>query len=113
MARSQTYRIALQLAICADVEEAARGVIGAGSKSIAIGEELDRVDVGVVCGECLAALLLSDVPKFGECVACTGHKLVVIQRVDAQAHDVAQVIREFGDLLPGLNVPQHASHVPR
>ena len=108
---STTYRVALQLAICADVEEPARRIVGAGAKGVAVGEELDGVDVGVVRCERLAAFLLSDVPQLGEGVAGSRHELVVIQRVYAQAHDVSKVICEFGDLLAGFNVPQHAGHV--
>jgi hypothetical protein len=56
---------------------------------------LDGVDVGVVSGKCLDTLLLTDIPQLGESIASTRDELVVIERVYAQAHDIAQVVCEL------------------
>lgn len=101
----------MQLAVSADIEQPARSIIGTSTKGIAVGEELNRVDVGVVSSKSLTALLLSDVPELSKGIASTGHELVVVERVNAQTHDVAQVVCKFCDLLAGLDVPEHASHV--
>jgi hypothetical protein len=101
----------LELAVRTNIEKSARGVVGTSTESVSIGEELNGVDVGVVCCKCLAALLLTDIPQLGEGIASTRHELVVVEGVDAQAHDIAQVVGEFCDFLSSLNVPQHAGHV--
>jgi len=101
----------LELAIRTNIEEPARGIVRTGTESVSVGEELDGVDVGVVCCKGLAALLLTDIPQLSERIASTGHELVVVKRVDAQAHNIAQVVCEFCDFLSSLNVPKHASHI--
>lgn len=53
----------------------------------------------------LHALLLSDVPELGESVASTRDELVVVERVDAQAHNVAEMVGEFVYLGAGLEIP--------
>ena len=101
----------MELAIRTNVEKSARCVVRTSTEGVSVGEELNGVDVGVVCCKGLAALLLTDVPQFGKSIASTRHELVVVERVDAQAHDIAQVVGEFCDFLSSLNVPQHAGHV--
>lgn len=66
-----------------------------------------------MCGESLDTLLLSDVPKLCESVASTGDELVVVKRVDAQAHDVAEMVGKLLKLLTSLDIPEHAGHVTR
>ena len=105
------YGVALKLAISPDIEEPARCVIGPSAKGITIGEELDGVDIGVVSSERLTALLLPNIPQLRKCVTSARHELIVVERIDAQAHDIAQVIGEFGDLLASLDIPKHTGHV--
>lgn len=105
MSRTYTDRVALELPIRSDVEKTARSVIRAGAKSIPAWEELDRVDVRVVSCECLHAFLLADVPKLREGIACAGDEKVTIDRTDAQAHDISEVVRELVDLRSSLHVP--------
>ena len=64
-------------------------------------------------GESLDALLLSDVPELRESVASTGDELVVVERVNAQAHYVAEMVGEFMHLGASLQIPQHTGHVTR
>lgn len=101
----------VQLAIGTDVEQAAGGIVGAGDEGVAIGEELDGVDVGLVAGKGLDGLAGADVPELGESIASTGDEGVLICGVDANAHDVAEVVGELGDLGASLDVPLHAGHV--
>lgn len=72
---------------------------------------MNGVDVRVVGGKSLNTLLLSDVPKLSESIARTRNKLVVVEGVDAQAHDVAEMVGKFLELLAGFDVPEHAGHV--
>lgn len=109
----KTYGVALQLSVGADVEKTARSVVGTSTKSVSVGEELDGVDVRVVSSEGLNALLLSNIPELGESIASTGNELIVVERVDAQAHNVAEVVGKFLQLLAGLNIPEHTGHVTR
>jgi len=64
-------------------------------------------------GESLNTLLLSNVPKLCEGIAGTRNELVVVERVDAQAHDIAEMIGKFLQLLASLDIPEHTSHVTR
>jgi hypothetical protein len=67
----KTYSIALELAVRTNVEKSARGVVGTSTESVSVREELDGVDVGVVCCKGLAALLLTDIPQLGKGIAST------------------------------------------
>ena len=108
-----TYSVCLQFPVRPNIEQSARCVVGSGTKGIAVGEELDGIDIRVVRGEGLHALLLPNVPQLRESIASTGDELVVIERIDAQAHHVTEVIGEFAQLLAGLDIPKHAGHVTR
>jgi hypothetical protein len=57
---------AVNLVVATEVEEAAGGVVGAGAEGVAIGEEGDGVDVGLVAEVCLRALARADVPDLKE-----------------------------------------------
>lgn len=106
-----TYTVDVELPVGTDIEKAAGCVVGAGDEGVAIGEELDGVDVGLVTCKSLHSLACSDVPKLGESVASTGDKSVLICWVEADAHHIAQVISELDLLRAGLDIPLHASHV--
>ena len=57
--------IDVHLSICANVKEAAGGVVRTSSKGMSVGEELNCINVRLVSHEGLAALFLSLVPQFG------------------------------------------------
>jgi hypothetical protein len=57
--------VLIQLAVGAQVEEPARGVIRSRSKGLTVGEELHGVDVRFVAQEGLHALSCADVPHLG------------------------------------------------
>lgn len=78
---------------------------------MAIREELDGVDVGLVSGEGLDSLAGSDIPQLGKSIASTGDEGVLVGRVEADAHDVAEMVGELVNLLARLNIPLHAGHV--
>lgn len=108
-----TYGIALQFSIGANIEKTARSIVGTSTKGVSVGEELDGVDVRVVSGEGLNTLLLSNVPKLCEGVAGTRNELIVVERVNAQAHNIAEMVGEFLQLLASLDIPEHTGHVTR
>lgn len=64
-----------------------------------------------MCGESLDTLLLSNVPKLCEGVASTRDELVVVERIDTQAHDIAEMVGKFLELLTSLDIPEHTGHV--
>lgn len=105
--------VEVELAIGANIKEAARGVVGTGNKGVAVGEELDGVDIGLVAGKGLDSLACANIPELGEGVAGTGNKRVLVGGVQANAHDIAKVVGELGDALASLNVPLDAGHVAR
>ena len=61
----------------------------------------------------LHTLLLSDIPELGESITSTRDELVVVERVDAQAHNVAKMIGKLVYLGASLEIPEHARHVAR
>lgn len=68
-AENLVVRVLLHLLIGAEVEEAARRVVRAGRERLAVGEEVDGVDVRLVAGERVRALLAICVPHLGGRVA--------------------------------------------
>lgn len=80
---------------------------------MAIGEELDGVDVGLVAGKGLDGLAGADVPQLGKGVACARDEGVLVGRVEADAHDVAEVVGELDDLGARLDIPLHTCHIAR
>lgn len=53
----------------------------------------------------------TDIPKLGKGIAGAGDKDVLVGWVDADRHDIAQVISEFGHFRARFDIPQHAGHV--
>lgn len=80
---------------------------------MAIGEKLDGVDIGLVPSESLDGLARTDVPQLSEGIASTGNEGVLVCRVQANAHDIAEVVGKLHDLGAGFNVPLHTGHVAR
>lgn len=108
-----TYAVDVELAIGADIEQAASGVVGTGHERVAVREELDGVDVGLVTSKRLHGLAGADIPQLRESVASTRDKGVLVGGVEADAHDIAEVVGELNDARAGLNVPLHTGHVAR
>lgn len=105
------YLVGVKLAVGTDIEQTAGSVVGTSTEGVAVGEELNGIDVGLVSGERLDGLAGTDIPQFGESVACTGNEDVLVGRVDADRHHVTQVVGELGDLGTRLNIPQHTGHI--
>jgi len=63
--------------------------------------------------EGLDALLGTNVPQLGRCVAGTGYEDVPVVGRYGDAHDVTIVVAEFGGLGARLEVPKDAGHVSR
>lgn len=108
-----THAVNVELAVGTNVKQSAGGIVGTSDKRVAVGEELDGVDVGLVAGKSLDGLAGADIPELGESVAGTGDEGVLVGRVEADAHDVAEVVGKLGDALAGLNVPLDTGHVAR
>lgn len=106
-----TYLVRVQLAVRANIKQAARRIIRTSAKGVAVWEELNGIDIRLVTRERLNSLASSNIPELGKSVAGARHEDVLVSGVDANGHDIAQVIRELGHLGPGFNIPQHAGHV--
>ena len=106
-----TDGVLVQLSIGSNVEQATGGIVGAGAKGVAIGKELDGVDVRQVAGESLNGLAGPNIPQLGKAIAGAGDEDVLVGGVDADAHDVTEVVGELGDARAGVDIPQHAGHV--
>jgi len=106
--------ILVDLVVGTDVEQTARRVVGTGDESVAIGEELHGVDVGLVASEGLDAGSLvvvgTHIPELTGGVARTGDKGVVVHR---NAHHITSVVVEDGLGSLGLDVPQDTSGITR
>ena len=113
MTRRSTYTINVELPVGTDIEQAAGGVIRTGDKRVTIGEELNGVDVRLVCGKGLDGLSCTDIPQLGERITSARDEGVLVGRVKADAHDVAKMVGELGHLVTSFDIPLHASHVAR
>jgi len=105
--------VLVDLSVGADIEETAGRVIRAGADSIAIGEELNGVDIRFVAVEGLDTRLVDTmIPQLGGGITRTRHKLTLGVH-HGNAHDITGVIGEdaLGSL--GFNVPQYTSGVAR
>lgn len=78
---------------------------------MAIRKELDGVDIGLVAGERLDSLASSNIPQLGEGITGARDECVVIGGIDADAHNISQVIGKLSDFGSCLNIPFHARHV--
>lgn len=106
-----TNLVNVKFAVGTDIEQTAGSVVGASAKGVAIREELNGVDVRLVASKRLHSLAGTDIPQLGESVAGTGHEDVLVGRVDADRHHIAQVVGKLSHLGSGLDIPQHAGHV--
>lgn len=100
-----THLVSIQLAIGTNIKQSASGVVGSSAKCIAIGEELNGINIRLVSRKRLHGLASPNIPQLSESVAGTGDEHVAVGRIDADAHDVAEVVGELGDFGPGLDVP--------
>lgn len=105
------YLVSVKFPVGTDVKETAGGVIGTSAKGVPVGEELNGVDIGFMAGESLDGLAGTDIPKLSKSIASARDEDVLVGRVDADGHDITQVVREFGDLGARFNIPQHTGHV--
>ena len=99
-----------ELTVGTDIEETAGGIVGAGTEGVAVGEEVDGVDIALVALEGLCALVGTDIPVLGGGVASARDEGVLVGR-DGDAHHVAAVVLELGDLGAGLDIPEDAGHI--
>jgi len=72
--------ILVQLTVGAEVEQSAGGVIGTGAESLTVGEELHRVDVGLVTQKCLDTFAGPNVPDLCCGIAGTRDEDLLLRR---------------------------------
>lgn len=108
-----TYRVALQFSVRSEIEEAARSIVRSSTNRVSVREELNRVDIRIVGSKGLHAFLLSNVPDLGKSVTGARYKHVVVDRIDAQTHYIAEVVGKVVDLGASIDVPQNTGHVAR
>ncbi len=117
MARSvfnaSTYAVEVKFRIRSNVEKPTCGIIGTCVQRVAIWEEVDGVDIRFVAGERLHSLAGANIPQLSEGVAGTRNKRVLVCGIQADAHDIAQVVGKLHNLSSGLDIPFHTSHVTR
>lgn len=109
--QTHTYPVEIELAISANIEQAASGIVGTGNERVAVREELNGVDVRLVASKCLHGLAGTNIPKLGEGIASTRDEGVLIGWVQADAHDISEMIGKLGNLLTRLDIPLHTRHV--
>lgn len=102
---SVAYLVRVEFPVGANVKKTASGVVRARAKGIAVGEELDGVDIRLVTRKCLHRLPGADIPQLRKRVAGARDEDVLIGRVDADGHDITQVVGELRHLRPSLNIP--------
>lgn len=80
---------------------------------MAVREELDGVDVGLVASKGLDGLASANIPELSKGIASTGDEGILVGRVETDAHDVAKVIGKLCDALASLDIPFDTGHVAR
>lgn len=80
---------------------------------MAVGEEVDSVDIGLVTSKGLDSLAGTDIPELGKSITSAGNKGVLVRGVKADAHDVAEMIGKLGNALARLDIPLDTGHVSR
>lgn len=105
------YAIEIKFPVGTNIEEPAGGVIRTCYERVTVGEELNGVNVRLVTGKRLNGLASSNIPQLGKSVAGTRDEGVLVRWVQADAHDIAQVVGELHDLGACLNIPLHTSHI--
>lgn len=108
-----TNLVSHQLPVGPDVEKSTRGIIRPRAEGVSVWEKLDGIDIGLVASEGLDCLAGPHVPQFCESIAGSRDKHIRVRGIYADAHDIAQVVCKLGDFGARLNIPEHASHIPR
>lgn len=80
---------------------------------MAVGEEVDGVDIGLVTSKGLYGLAGTDIPELSKSIASAGNKGVLVRGVEADAHDVAEMVGKLGNALARLDIPLDAGHISR
>lgn len=106
-----SYAVLIELSIGTDIEQTASSIVGTRDKRMAIREELNRIDIGFVSGKGLDGLASSNIPELRKRIAGTRDEGVLVGGIDADAHDVAQMVGKLGDLGSRLDIPLHARHI--
>ena len=133
-AQNVLVRVRLQLAVRANIKQAARRVVGTRSERVTRREEGHGVNVRVVASKRLLALALgAAIPQLGRSVASTGDENirpkkrkekvreglkqsrvsvpVPVGGRQADGHDVSIVVGKFLHLGVALNIPQNTGHI--
>ena len=85
----KTYAVYVELSVGSDIEQPTGCVIGASDERVAIREELDGVNIGLVASKRLDSLAGANVPKFGKSITGARDEGVLVGGVEADAHDIA------------------------
>lgn len=59
----------------------------------------------------LDSLAGTDIPELSKSITGARDEDVLVGRVDADGHDITQMVGEFSDLGTGFNIPEHTGHV--
>lgn len=78
---------------------------------MAIWEELNGINIRLMASERLDGLAGANIPQLREGIASTGDEGVLVGRINADAHDISEVVRELGDFRTCFNIPFHTRHV--
>ena len=103
----------VHLGVASHVEQPAGGVVGARAEGLAVGEEGDGVDIGLVPDVGLDGLAGSDVPDLGGGIHAAGDKYILVVGVEGEAHYVPLVAGVGRQDLAGANIPQDTGGVTR
>lgn len=107
------HLVTAQFSVRSYIKQATCAIIGTGSKSISIWEELDGIDILLMPHKRLHGPLRSDIPKLRKRIARTGHKRVVTRWTDTDTHNISQVIRKLRYFVSRFDIPHHARHIAR
>jgi len=111
-AEDVVVRESVQFTVRPNIEQSARSIIRAGSKGIAVREELHSIDVRFVASEGLRCTTAAYIPQLGRGIASTRDEDILVG-AEGQAHNVPGVVTELDHPHAGFDIPEHAGHVTR
>lgn len=103
----------VHLGVASHVEQPAGGVVGSRTEGLAIGEEGDGVDVGLMSDVGLDGLAGPDVPNLGGGVHAASNEDILVFGVEGEAHYISRVAGVGRQDLSGANIPQDTGGVTR
>jgi len=81
-------------------------------RNVGGGDVLYGINILRMTNKSLDRLSHPNIPNLGHTITSSTDKQIWIGRINAQTHDIAQMIGKLCDFCPRINIPKNTSHVP-